>query len=251
MIARRKNGIDSAMCAERVSASACAARTPAPAARQLRAAQRLPRRCGLMKNALDLQLLERAGNTYYALGEMDRSAETYDLMAIRAGATGSLRHLPGSVVPAASPNDLVIRLPYRPPYDWPAIAAFAGTRNPGRRVRLRQPIHTHDRDRPRARRRCGGNEWTRPSVGDPLSAARVSAGDHRTRAAHLRSPPTLMESTPIWLRIRRSPRSWQGGPGYACPVHGTNSSSPCAPCSANRLRFARRWAWQHSSYTVM
>jgi AraC family transcriptional regulator, regulatory protein of adaptative response / DNA-3-methyladenine glycosylase II len=41
---------------------------------------------------------------------------------------GSLRHLPGSVVPAASSNDLVIRLPYRPPYDWPAIAAFLQAR---------------------------------------------------------------------------------------------------------------------------
>jgi AraC family transcriptional regulator of adaptative response / DNA-3-methyladenine glycosylase II len=41
---------------------------------------------------------------------------------------GSLRHLPGSVVPAASFNDLVIRLPYRPPYDWPAIAAFLQAR---------------------------------------------------------------------------------------------------------------------------
>src|SRR4029453_2033787 len=63
-------------------------------------------------------------------------------------------------------------------------------------------------------------------------------------------PPDPDESTPIWPRIRRLPRSWQGGLGYAYQVHGTASSSPCGPCSANRLRFARRWAWQHSSDTV-
>jgi AraC family transcriptional regulator of adaptative response / DNA-3-methyladenine glycosylase II len=41
---------------------------------------------------------------------------------------GSLRHGRGSVGPAASSRNLVIRLPYRPPYDWPAIATFLQAR---------------------------------------------------------------------------------------------------------------------------
>jgi AraC family transcriptional regulator of adaptative response / DNA-3-methyladenine glycosylase II len=62
---------------------------------------------------------------------------------------GSLRHLPGSVVPGASPNDLVIRLPYRPPYDWPAIAAFLQARAiPGvEHVSGRQYLRTIEIDR--------------------------------------------------------------------------------------------------------
>jgi AraC family transcriptional regulator, regulatory protein of adaptative response / DNA-3-methyladenine glycosylase II len=41
---------------------------------------------------------------------------------------GALRGRSGSAVPAASSNDLVIRLPRRSPYDWPAIVAFLQAR---------------------------------------------------------------------------------------------------------------------------
>jgi AraC family transcriptional regulator, regulatory protein of adaptative response / DNA-3-methyladenine glycosylase II len=40
----------------------------------------------------------------------------------------ALRNGRRSVAPAASSVDLVIRLPYRPPYDWPAIATFLRAR---------------------------------------------------------------------------------------------------------------------------
>src|SRR5262245_38019286 len=50
----------------------------------------LPRVPAERRDALELQLLERVGNAYYALGDMERSAETYDLMARRAADAGLL-----------------------------------------------------------------------------------------------------------------------------------------------------------------
>ena len=41
---------------------------------------------------------------------------------------GALRNRRGSVVPVAASSDLVLRLPYRPPYDWTAIATFLQAR---------------------------------------------------------------------------------------------------------------------------
>jgi tetratricopeptide (TPR) repeat protein len=50
----------------------------------------LPRVAGERRHELDLQTLERIGNAYYALGDMDASANTYRSMATRAAAAGLL-----------------------------------------------------------------------------------------------------------------------------------------------------------------
>jgi tetratricopeptide (TPR) repeat protein len=50
----------------------------------------LPRIPADHRDAIELRLLERIGNGYYALGDMERSAEAYDLMARRAAEAGLL-----------------------------------------------------------------------------------------------------------------------------------------------------------------
>ncbi|MGE5835686.1 MAG: ATP-binding protein [Acidobacteriota bacterium] len=50
----------------------------------------LPRIPADHRDAIELQLLERIGNGYYALGDMEHSAEAYDLMARRAAEAGLL-----------------------------------------------------------------------------------------------------------------------------------------------------------------
>jgi tetratricopeptide (TPR) repeat protein len=50
----------------------------------------LPRMPAERAPELDLQILERSGNEYYALGDMTRSAEAYAAMATRAAAVGRL-----------------------------------------------------------------------------------------------------------------------------------------------------------------
>ena len=54
------------------------------------AGQLLPRIPQPRRAALDLQILAKTGNAYYALGEMDRAADAYDSMARRAADAGLL-----------------------------------------------------------------------------------------------------------------------------------------------------------------
>ncbi len=56
------------------------------------------------EQALHLQILEKIGNAYYALGEMSRSAEAYTSMATRAAEAGLL----------AAHADALLRLPHTP-----------------------------------------------------------------------------------------------------------------------------------------
>jgi DNA-binding winged helix-turn-helix (wHTH) protein/tetratricopeptide (TPR) repeat protein len=60
----------------------------------------LPRVSGDSRHELDFETLERIGNAYYAAGDMDRSASTYQLMATRAADAGLL----------ASQADVLMRL---------------------------------------------------------------------------------------------------------------------------------------------
>jgi DNA-binding winged helix-turn-helix (wHTH) protein/tetratricopeptide (TPR) repeat protein len=56
---------------------------------------------------LDLQILEKIGNAYYALGDMERSADTYRSMATRAAEAGLLAAQTDALMRAAHPAESI------------------------------------------------------------------------------------------------------------------------------------------------
>jgi DNA-binding winged helix-turn-helix (wHTH) protein/tetratricopeptide (TPR) repeat protein len=71
------------------------------------AAQLLPRVQQRRRDLLDLQILEKMGTAYYALGEMDRAASVYESMATRAADAGLLTEQAEALARRAHPAESI------------------------------------------------------------------------------------------------------------------------------------------------
>ena len=139
---------------------------------------------------------------------------------------------------AGGAEEVVLRLAYRPPYDWPQVRDFLATRAvPGvERVDARGYARTVA---------CGDTHaliCVNALPGrDALRAARGRARRRRRccswrawRAACSTWRPIRPASASNWRSIRSSDRCCANGPACASRAPGTRSSARCARCSASR-----------------